>query len=166
MTAEGPKKRRHPPLRLDVEFGEALGRFIQTDPAELGGNAASPRVPPTGSERPAKENAATMASAPDRIRESDLVMPTLRLAAARPSGFISTSDLIRELTELFQPAGADAEILAERSDTYFSQKIRNLISHKKGVNSFVANGYAEHDEEREGIQITDAGRKLLKMLGG
>lgn len=46
------------------------------------------------------------------------------------------------------------------------QKVRNLISHKRVGNSFIANGYAEHDKEREGIQITDAGRKLLKILGG
>lgn len=53
-----------------------------------------------------------------------------------------------------------------RSDTYFSQKVRNLISHRKAPTSFIANGYAEHDEKRNGIQITEAGRKLLQTIGG
>ena len=49
----GPKKRRDPPLRLDMDFGEALGRFIQTDPAELPGEARAP--PKTGRKRPVPE---------------------------------------------------------------------------------------------------------------
>lgn len=41
MTTE-PKKRRDPPLRLDMDFAEALGRFVQTDPAELPEKAQAP----------------------------------------------------------------------------------------------------------------------------
>jgi len=154
--------KREKPFRLDMDFGEALQRLAQTDPREL----ESSDLPAGRKPMLTKEAAPTMPNPSDRVRESDLVLPTLRLAAARQGGFISTSNLIRELEDLFQPGGADAEILAERSDTYFSQKVRNLISHKRSSNSFIANGYADHDEEREGIQITDAGRKLLKMLGG
>jgi hypothetical protein len=105
----------------------------------------------------------------DGISEVDLVIPALRLAAAMPSGKISTSELIKELTDLFQPSGKDAEIIPGRNDTYFSQKVRNLISHREGEDSFIANGYADHYSEghkKGGIIITDAGRKLLKSLGG
>lgn len=98
-----------------------------------------------------------------RIRESDLVAPALRLAAERKDGFISTADLIPALEELFQPNGRDADILDGRSDTVFSQKVRNLISHRK--TNFIAAGYAEYDEERKGIVITPNGRALLGSLG-
>jgi len=98
------------------------------------------------------------------IAESDLVLPSLRLAAGRPGGEISTSDLIRELTEIFNPSGKDADIIPGRKDTYFSQKVRNLISHRDQETSFIHNGYADYTGD--GIRITDAGRKLLKSVGG
>ncbi len=100
----------------------------------------------------------------ERIRESDLVVPALRLMSERPDGFISTADLIAELSEVFNPAGRDAQIIEGRSDTYFSQKVRNLISHRHGVNSFVAQEYADYDEERKGLRNTQAGRDPLAKL--
>ncbi len=101
-----------------------------------------------------------------RICESDLVLPALRLMAERPGGFIGTSDLIAELAEVFNPTGMDAQIIPGRSDTYFSQKVRNLVSHRNAANSFIANGYAEYVGRRRGLRITDAGRELLERLGG
>lgn len=100
------------------------------------------------------------------VHESDLVLPALRLAANQPGGFIATSDLIVELEELFQPKGRDAEITEGRSDTRFSQKVRNLVSHRTTENNFIHNGYADYDSERRGIVITKAGRDLLKRLNG
>lgn len=100
----------------------------------------------------------------ERIHEADLVIPALRLAAERSEGFISTSDLIRELAEIFNPTGRDNEIIQGRSDTYFTQKVRNLVSHRHSENSFIANGFAEYDSRRRGIRITDAGRRLLAQL--
>lgn len=96
----------------------------------------------------------------NRISESELVIPTLELAAARPDGYISTTDLIEELTRLFQPAGVDAQIMAGRNDTYFSQKVRNMISHRNAPGSFIAQGYAEYTGD--GIRVTDAGRARLR----
>jgi hypothetical protein len=46
-----------------------------------------------------------------RIREKELAVPTLRIAANRPNGEISTTDLIKALTEWFEPEGEDAELL-------------------------------------------------------
>lgn len=102
------------------------------------------------------------------ISEVDLVIPALRLAD-KAGGKISTTELIGKLTDLFQPSGKDAEIIKGRNDTHFSQKVRNLISHREGADSFIANGYAEHysdDHHHGGIMITNAGRKLLRQLGG
>jgi predicted HNH restriction endonuclease len=63
-----------------------------------------------------------------RYTESDLVIPTLRLLKENPQGLDMTY-LIDKLTEILKPQGKDNEVLANRKDTYFSQKVRNLKSH-------------------------------------
>jgi len=97
-----------------------------------------------------------------RITESELAIPALRIAAGRTGGYISTTDLIVELTEWFEPDGEDAEILDGRADTKFSQKVRNLIPHRDGRKTIFTLGYAEYTGD--GIKITDAGRLFLKSL--
>lgn len=102
---------------------------------------------------------------PERlITENDLIAPALRLASERANGEISTTDLIVELTKLFEPSGRDAEIMAGRNDTHFSQKVRNMVSHRNQPSSFIANGYAEYTGD--GVRITEQGRQLLRNLGG
>lgn len=105
-----------------------------------------------------------MPNSDKRICEIDLVVPALRLAASQPDGFISTSELITELEAVFNPQGRDAEVITGRSDTHFSQKVRNMISHRNNESSFISNGYAEYDSTERGIRITDAGRRLLQQL--
>ena len=63
-----------------------------------------------------------------RIEEKSLILPALYII--QRDGPTSTSDLIAELTAVFNPTGEDAEILAGRKDTKFSQKVRNLKSHR------------------------------------
>ena len=63
-----------------------------------------------------------------RIPESDLVLPALFFMSMQTDGRISTSKLIKDLEQLFQPTGLDTLILAGRSDTRFSQRVRNLKS--------------------------------------
>ena len=94
-----------------------------------------------------------------RISERELIIPALRAAASRPDGYISTAHLIRELEEQFQPEGQDAETLDGRQDTHFSQKVRNLISHREAGASMFRKGYAEYT--RDGIRITEEGRTFL-----
>ena len=65
MTAE-PKKRRDQPLRLNMDFAEALGRFIQTDPAEFPEKAQAP--PKTERKRPVPEEPPKAAKKPRRKR--------------------------------------------------------------------------------------------------
>ncbi len=64
-----------------------------------------------------------------RIEEKELILPALYIIKRR--GSATTSDLIGELTIFFNPSGEDAEILSGRSDTKFSQKVRNLVSHRE-----------------------------------
>lgn len=91
------------------------------------------------------------------VTESELVLPALWLMAQRPDGRIDTSDLIRDLTNIIQPTGIDAEILSGRNDTYFSQKVRNLKSH----NTFERDGYAI--DVPNGFKITEIGIALVEL---
>src|SRR3984885_6114029 len=97
-----------------------------------------------------------------RISERELVVPTLRLLENGNSGWMDTNDIIAGLTELFAPSGQDAEILEGRSDTYFSQKVRNMISHRDQASSFIHRGLAHY--ERRGLRISDAGRSTVRAL--
>ena len=91
----------------------------------------------------------------ERITESELVLPSLYLMSLRPMGSISTTELICGLTQIMNPQGLDAQILNNRSDTYFSQKVRNLKSH----NTLVKHGYAVYSD---GVyHITDRGKQLV-----
>jgi hypothetical protein len=99
---------------------------------------------------------------PVRLRERDLIIPSLRLAASRPSGEITTAELITALTDMFQPEGEDADILEGRQDTKFSQKVRNLVSHRAGRQTMFSRGYAVYTGD--GIRITPNGRALVHSL--
>ena len=90
-----------------------------------------------------------------RITESQLVLPALYLLSKAENGFVSTSDLITKLTEVMHPTGQDADILAGRADTYFSQKVRNLKSH----DTLQRQGYA--DNFGDGFKITPLGKTFV-----
>lgn len=98
---------------------------------------------------------------PHRVPESDLVRPVLQALADSPTGFLKTSNLIAAMEAQFAPEGEDAEILEGRSDTKFSQKVRNLVSHREGGGGLEAMGYATYNSRRRGLQITDAGRAYI-----
>lgn len=95
------------------------------------------------------------------ITERELVVPTLKVLLEN-GGYISTSALIHILSEKFRPAGVDAEILRNRNDNHFSQKVRNLVSHRQQSTNFIAAGYAKYVPG--GLYLTDKGRKLLAMI--
>ncbi len=91
-----------------------------------------------------------------RITENELILPSLYLMDSS-DGKITTSSLIKQLTNIMNPKGLDAEILNNRNDTYFSQKVRNLKSH----DTLIKSGYATYND---GIySITDEGRNLVQQ---
>lgn len=100
---------------------------------------------------------------PERVRERDLVIPALR-SAALLGGTITTTQLIQALTDEFEPSGLDAEIMDGRQDTYFSQKVRNLVSHRDTSTSMFTRGYASYHAASESISITGAGRAFLDQV--
>lgn len=93
-----------------------------------------------------------------RIEEKTLILPALYLIGENPG--IKTSELIGMLTEYFRPEGEDAKILDGRNDTKFSQKVRNLKSHRD------SNGMAEWTVYQKGSYwLTEDGRKYLADTG-
>jgi hypothetical protein len=70
---------------------------------------------------------------------------------------MTTTGLIRELTAIFKPDGRDAELSANRKDTRFSQKVRNLVSHE----TLIRPGWETYDPDHQHHSITPAGRHYL-----
>jgi hypothetical protein len=97
-----------------------------------------------------------------RVSERELVVPTLRLLDDADRGWMAASDIITRLTELFVPSGQDAAILDGREDTYLSQKVRNMVSHRDQPSSFIHWGLAHY--ERDGLRISDPGRSTVRAL--
>lgn len=62
--------------------------------------------------------------------EEDLIIPALFELYLNRDG-MTTAMLIKSLSAALTPEGPDAEILFGRNDSRFSQKVRNLISHKR-----------------------------------
>ena len=89
--------------------------------------------------------------------ERDLVLPALVLLEQSAAG-LSTTDLIRGLADILRPDGPDIRILANRSDTYFSQKVRNLVSHR----TLERAGLEVYDGVRSHHSITAAGRRHVE----
>lgn len=99
-----------------------------------------------------------------QIHESDLTLPILRILATEPNGFLATGELIERLEYLFKPNGKDAEIIDGRGDTYFSQKVRNVVSHRGSPSNPIARGWIDYNSEANGLKITDAGLATFKSL--
>lgn len=91
-----------------------------------------------------------------RINESQLVLPALYLMTKSDNGITSTSELITKLTSIMHPTGKDAEIIEGRSDSYFSQKVRNLKSHGTLLKKNFAENY------QDGFKITSLGAKYVE----
>ena len=98
-------------------------------------------------------------------REEEIRNAALDELDKSSTGSISTSELIEILTLRFGPSGKDAQIADNRNDTNFSQKVRNLVSHKDENTGLQSRGLADYDENAEGWTITNAGRVYVKNLG-
>ena len=96
-----------------------------------------------------------------RIKERDLYYPTMKQLAKASGGFLPTSDLISRLEKELNPVGKDAEIIEGRGDTYFSQKVRNIISHKDSPANPIYKGWITYDPIRGGLEITTKGREKI-----
>lgn len=91
--------------------------------------------------------------------ESDFIIPAI-IAMGKRGGKISTTELISVLSDFFQPDGDDVKIIKNRSDTFFSQKVRNLKAH----NTIGKHGYAKTTED--GWMLTNEGELIYEKLQG
>ena len=98
------------------------------------------------------------------IEEQDLTIPTVVLLSSERDGFLTTSKLIDRLNKHFKPTGIDANILRNRNDTHFSQKVRNMVSHRQSKTGLQGRGLATYVKQLGGWQITDAGKDYIKRL--
>ncbi len=95
--------------------------------------------------------------------EGEIRMATLVALNASKTGRLTTTKLISALTDSMNPSGTDAQVAQERNDTYFSQKVRNLISHRDNETSLMSQDYVVYNAENETLTITVAGKKLCTI---
>lgn len=81
-----------------------------------------------------------------------------------PGGRRSTTQLIDRLSAKLPLTGKDAQIAYKRSDTYFSQKVRNLVSHRNQSTGLQARGLADYDADSETWTLTKQGRSHAATL--
>ncbi|RKY07764.1 MAG: HNH endonuclease [Planctomycetota bacterium] len=93
----------------------------------------------------------------ERISEPELILPALYVIRQRNG--VTTSQLINELATLMKPSGEDLKILSGRTDTKFSQKVRNLVAHF----TLEKPGYVTYDRSSPNNlhEITDKGLQYL-----
>ena len=91
--------------------------------------------------------------------EEEIRNEALHELSISKNGTLTTTQLIERLESRLQPSGHDADILDQRSDTYFSQKVRNLVSHRDQNTGLSSRGLALYSSDNESWTITDAGRQ-------
>ena len=93
-----------------------------------------------------------------RVSETELMLPALYFINREPG--ITTTRLKLLLVDLLKPTGKDAEIARSRTDTYFEQKVRNLVSHR----TLQKRGYALYNRAgRDGTHtLTEQGKGFLQ----
>lgn len=92
-----------------------------------------------------------------RIQENELLLPALYVIYL--NGKANTSQIKTALIEVFNPQGEDAEILAGRKDTKFTQIVRNLMG-----SHYESNGMADYTskDSNKYFSLTDAGKKVVE----
>ncbi|WP_076646456.1 hypothetical protein [Pontibaca methylaminivorans] len=94
--------------------------------------------------------------------EKQIREQALKALSTAPGGKLTTTQLIETLTKIMKPQGRDAEIIEGRGDTFFSQKVRNLVSHRDDGCGLQASGLAEYNADDEGWTITAKGRAAVR----
>jgi len=92
----------------------------------------------------------------ERISERGLILPSLYFLEKEGNKELSTTELIAKLRELLNPRGEDLDIIEGRADDKFSQKVRNLRSHK----TLEKEGYTTYSDRK--FKITESGERYLR----
>ena len=93
-----------------------------------------------------------------KVTDYNLIAPALSVINLEKNNTISTSKLIDNLKKKSIISETEKIILKNRSDDKFSQKIRNLISHK------VLEKYNLAKSSKNKIELTNHGKRLGKLI--
>ncbi|MGJ8530500.1 hypothetical protein [Maritalea sp.] len=96
--------------------------------------------------------------------EAQIRIAALKALLQAQGQTLKTSQLIRILSKNLGPTGHDADIAINRSDTYFSQKVRNLVSHRNQSTGLQSCGYADYNKDDESWTLTKVGRRHATNL--
>ena len=94
----------------------------------------------------------------EKVNDYNLIAPAINTIYSQNTQFVSTSKLIDCLRTVSLIPSEDKKILMNRSDDKFSQKIRNLISHK------VLENYNLAEISKNKIELTNHGKRLGKFV--
>ena len=94
----------------------------------------------------------------EKVTDYNLIAPALSTINLEQNNIISTSKLINNLRTSSNIPETEKQILKNRSDDKFSQKIRNLISHK------VLEKYNLAKSSKNKIELTNHGKRLGKLI--
>jgi hypothetical protein len=97
--------------------------------------------------------------------EAELGIPALKIMEKSTNGFVPISELTADLAKVLKPEGKAAMTIPGGSDTYFSQKVRKMVCHRSSAASLQKKGFAVYRKDKDGMEITIAGRAYLKSKG-
>jgi hypothetical protein len=93
--------------------------------------------------------------------EERIAMGVLRIAGDNPNGVASFGRCRKDIPKLVKLTAADlAPSLTRPGEPMWHQIVRNIKSHDKEDNNYIALGYLEHIP-RVGYRITASGQKRL-----
>lgn len=94
-----------------------------------------------------------------QVHENELLIPALRIIYNHPE--IGTTELIKYLEQEVELYPKDKEILKGRSDSYFSQTVRNLCGSHLSTNEFGKCVSTVKNGQRNSFIINDYGKELI-----
>jgi hypothetical protein len=98
-----------------------------------------------------------------RTTETQMRIATLRVAAGKPQGRATTTELKKEVGRYI--ALTDDDLLPSKTrpnESMYQQIVGNIVSHRASKNNIFAKGWAIYTGK--GIQITDLGLRYLRTL--
>lgn len=92
-----------------------------------------------------------------RYTEKQIRKEIVRELRTTSDGRLTISELISRLSARLSPEGRDKDILKDRSDSYFSQKVRNTVSHRGQDTSLEQQQVASYSSAGESWNLTPYG---------
>lgn len=102
------------------------------------------------------------------VSENELIVPSLYLLSNTPEG-LTTTELMRDLREIVALDDDDRRPLRHRNDDHFSQKVRNLVSHRTLIRlSYATFHNGQFKITKEGLEYLDEteNQELVEQFQG